>query len=34
MRVLHLAGCVLGGGAVYALVLWLMGLRVRDLRAV
>lgn len=34
VRVLHLAGCVLGGGAVYALVLALMGLRIRDLRAV
>ncbi|MBS0395250.1 MAG: murein biosynthesis integral membrane protein MurJ [Proteobacteria bacterium] len=33
-RVGRLAACVLGGGAVYAAVLWLAGLRVRDLRAV
>jgi putative peptidoglycan lipid II flippase len=33
-RVLHLAGCVFGGGAVYGATLWLAGLRYRDLRAV
>ena len=33
-RILHLGACVLGGGAVYGLVLWAMGLRLRDLRVV
>ena len=33
-RVLHLGLCVAGGGAVYGAVLWLAGLRYRDLRAV
>ena len=31
-RVLTLAGCVVGGGALYFAVLWLLGARVRDFR--
>jgi putative peptidoglycan lipid II flippase len=31
-RVLRLAGCVVGGGLVYFAVLWITGLRYRDLR--
>ncbi len=34
VRALHLVGCVAGGGLVYGLVLWLAGLRLRELRAV
>jgi putative peptidoglycan lipid II flippase len=33
-RLLHLGFCVVGGAAVYGAVLWLMGLRFRDLRPV
>jgi putative peptidoglycan lipid II flippase len=33
-RVWHLAACVVGGGLVYAMSLWLFGVRYRQLRAV
>jgi len=34
LQICRLALCVLGGGGVYAAVLWLTGVRWRDLRAV